>query len=656
MFSSLGLLEDIPCPEGDQCQLLVCFFSHNLLKSKEIALAIPDATRISELDGSYDDGQRPRKKQKLGSEQPSKIHSAAVKKTSFQASFEAVKSKTPRTEDKDREQGASDPNFSQSLKPDNSLILLNSKTDELAAKDGLLNSKAPPFATLVKKPSKSEKKKKEHLNPRVIPKPPVAHAVRFKLLKLIHEQMLRLNNEVEKSTDPFKEVLILTSDELVTAALDEEEATAKSKASIYLNVMKLRVGALKKLKFDGWKEERISQIRRSNSELLPDYKQPKVARNEAIDTKLTADAEVALLPKLVTSQKGLDQHGYVLSAPSNDDVEECSKAIEAAKNWEVCDRCQTRFQIFPGRRESDGAVASGGSCAHHWGKTRRPAMEKGQRVKPQYYTCCRQEIGTPGCSTTSTHVRHPKLSSELLLMFQKVFKISDPKRLAFVLPFEKTPLVKDRARKQPVCFDCEMGYTTYGMELIRLTAVSWPNGIPLLDILVRPLGEILDLNSRFSGVHPESYTTAKSWTSTDELPPPPPSQKDLAKPIAETSLYIVPSPAHARSLLFNLLDPDTPLIGHALENDLNAARIIHPTIIDTVLLYPHPSKLPSRCGLKMLAKTELDWDIQMGGEMGHDSMEDARAAGELVRLAVKKEWIKMQKDGWRVEGDVFHAP
>ena len=60
--------------------------------------------------------------------------------------------------------------------------------------------------------------------------------------------------------------------------------------------------------------------------------------------------------------------------------------------------------------------------------------------------------------------------------------------------------------------------------------------------------------------------------------------------------------AAARALLFQFLQPDTPLIAHAIENDLNTCRIIHPAIIDTVPLYSHSNGPPIRHGLKHLSK------------------------------------------------------
>lgn len=196
-----------------------------------------------------------------------------------------------------------------------------------------------------------------------------------------------------------------------------------------------------------------------------------------------------------------------------------------------------------------------------------------------------------------------------------------------------------------------VGYTTLGMELIRLTATSWPDGDELLDVLVRPLGEILDLNSRFSGVWPEHYNNAIPYDSA-------PSDETSSEAVeaSESRLRLVKSPAIARDLLFQHLSPKTPLIAHAAENDLNATRIIHPSLIDTVLLYPHPRGLPIRHGLKMLMKRHLDKNIQMGGAQGHDSKEDARAAGELVRLKVAEMWKSMMREGWSVRDGVFFPP
>lgn len=180
------------------------------------------------------------------------------------------------------------------------------------------------------------------------------------------------------------------------------------------------------------------------------------------------------------------------------------------------------------------------------------------------------------------------------------------------------------------------------MELIRLTAVSWPDGKPLLDILVRPMGEILDLNSRFSGVFPEHYATAIPYN-----PSSPTQETSDSEP---QPLQVVDSPAAAREVLFQHIQPDTPLIGHAIDNDLNTCRIIHPTIIDTVILYPAPrGGLPFRMSLKTLCRKFLEREIQTGGDRGHDSKEDAVATGDLVRVKAMETWKVLKAKGWIIK-------
>jgi hypothetical protein len=121
----------------------------------------------------------------------------------------------------------------------------------------------------------------------------------------------------------------------------------------------------------------------------------------------------------------------------------------------------------------------------------------------------------------------------------------------------------------------------------------------------------------------------------------------------EHGLHKVESPAAARKLLFDLISPDTPLLGHAIDNDLNVVRIIHPCVVDTVLLYPHPRGLPVRFGLKVLSYKYLGRGIQMAGADGHDSKEDAVATGDLITKKVIEKWKVMQHDGWKFSGGLL---
>ncbi|KAF2140603.1 uncharacterized protein K452DRAFT_288694 [Aplosporella prunicola CBS 121167] len=389
------------------------------------------------------------------------------------------------------------------------------------------------------------------------------------------------------------------------------------------------------MKVDDWKAH-VTSLQAAQSGMPPPPKEAPPP--PPLDTGLTPKQEMMLLSHLITPQKGLEKFGYVTSVPSEAEIEQAKAGNAASDGWEKCDRCSTRFQVFPDRRE-DGALTSGKQCAYHWGKLLRPAYKKTEaitgRAEPTY-TCCHELGGSPGCTVKDTHV----------------FKISEAKRLAMVLPFISTPPNPKARKDQAVSFDCEMGYTVYGFELIRLTATSWPDGAPLIDVLVRPLGAVLDLNTRFSGVSPELFFNALDYDAKDSLSSSHAGAGDAEKP----TLRIVSSPVRARDLLLSHISPETPLIGHGIENDLNTVRLVHPAIVDTTALYPHPRGLPFRLSLRHLTKQMLSREIQTAGAAGHDSLEDARATGDLVRVKVGKEWRKLKHDGWTVIEEGFCPP
>lgn len=364
---------------------------------------------------------------------------------------------------------------------------------------------------------------------------------------------------------------------------------------------------------------------------------------EPIDTGLTTSQELRVLTHLVADQTSLIPYGYIPTPPTEAQAAEAAAAVEMSRNYEICDRCSARFQVYP-ERNPEGKLTSNGPCKHHPNKKTFPQKTRGDiasgLMKEPYHPCCNGPAGSPGCTQGADHV----------------FKASDPARLAAVLPFTRTPEnespSKDKhGRKvEAVTFDCEMGYTTLGLELIRLTAISWPDGEELLDVLVRPLGVVIDLNSRFSGVWPEHFTNAIPYDQHE-------ANKAVSTKPNPSSLLLVDNPQKARELLCSFITPSTPLIGHAIDNDLNSVRLCHPTIVDTIVLYPHPRGLPLRFGLKMLSNKYLARNIQMGGDRGHDSLEDAQATGDLVRVKVGEKWKLLSAKGWKfVDGSLVPPP
>lgn len=637
MFTPLGLFKDVPCPQGDRCSLLTCIFSHQEARALPTdEAAFTNTPRVTGEDASLKGPPAPKRRKVEAVDE----NETGKRKSSTSASNNNESKREQALEDAaSRAAGRSSQQTpSRDVRSLQSTVRRVSpppkrtgpESGENIPRRDASNASGRPTGNLPRQAPK------EALNPRMITKAPASHAVRSSILTKLHAAMSALNDQMAKDKDSSKRSLVLSRDELVTMALDEEEKAAKDNAAIYANVIKLRIVKLQKMSKEDWEKEVLTHLNARYYKIEPSQ-QPK--KPEPFSTGLNAKEEIALASKLITPLTGREKFGYVTKAPTQEEINSAKKGVEDAKGWERCDRCGGRFQVFPGRRE-DGVLATGGECTYHPGKPIYPPKKPTDHItggREAYYPCCNETMGTSaGCTKAEHHV----------------FKISEVKRLASVLQFEETPLQPDKGPQPPVCFDCEMGYTTLGLELIRLTAVSWPEGKELLDVLVRPMGEILDLNSRYSGILPEHYVNAIPYGT-----PVPKGTTPEDGEVEQPPFQVVESPAAARKLLFDLLQPDTPLIGHAIDNDLNACRIIHPTIIDTVILYPHPrGGLPNRTSLRVLSKRYLDRDIQTGGDKGHDSKEDARATGDLVRVKAAETWKELKRQGWTIKGDKLIAP
>ncbi len=645
MFSSTGLFKEVRCPQGTNCSLLNCIFSHIQLdglgnNDASIAPIQNEAASTTKPD------EPPLKRRRLspvgkeaiggkggtrltpGSQPKAVVNDDSAEKKRSKSEL-ATREQVPQKSPNIRGSPASiSRTVSAPLSRSGRTFGDSQSEKRLKPQNG--NRSAARFATLPK----------ESLTPRLLTPNPAPHPIRLAILKKIHEQITRLNAEALGDQTTEKE-LVLSEIEVITMALDEEEKIGKENPQIYKNMVGHRIQRLKKMQLEEWKSFVLEEFQKRHMPPKP----PPTPKEKTVETGLTARQEIAVLAHILTPLKGLEAHGYVTTAPTAAQIKAAEDGVKAAGGFERCDRCGTRFRVFPGRNSDDASKSFGrltsteNGCTYHWAKPFRPPKSSaGAGEQESCYLCCRGAIGSRGCTEASDHI----------------FKASEVKRMASLLQFESTPYPDNSDRPRgPVTFDCEMGYTTLGLELVRLTAVSWPQNQQLLDVLVRPLGEVVDYNTRFSGVSQAHYSRALPYGAEK------PEQDDSTSEdgeLEQESLRVVESPMAARKLLFELLTPETPLIGHAIDNDLNTCRVIHPTIVDTVLLFPHPRGLPIRYGLKMLTSKYLERNIQTGGALGHDSKEDAIATGELVRFKVGEKWKHMKLQGWTFKDATLVPP
>ncbi|GIX77702.1 putative exonuclease GOR [Caerostris extrusa] len=166
--------------------------------------------------------------------------------------------------------------------------------------------------------------------------------------------------------------------------------------------------------------------------------------------------------------------------------------------------------------------------------------------------------------------------------------------------------------------DCEMSYTTSGLEVTKVGVVN-AQGLTVYETYVRPNARVLDYNTRFSGI----------------------TAKDLAG--VTTTLLDV------KARLMQLFDSNTILIGHAINNDLEALGLLHKRIIDTSVLYPNPVNPLQKKSLRSLAAEYLAASIQDDSQ-GHDCIEDCRATMQLALLKVKQQGVLRPNNRLRLSG------
>lgn len=237
-----------------------------------------------------------------------------------------------------------------------------------------------------------------------------------------------------------------------------------------------------------------------------------------------------------------------------------------------CVRCSTTFHI-----QSDGTYRADETCRYHARK--QQPYRRGHPYRGEY-PCCNGNYMSEGCVTCQYHV-----TTESVLHKVEFVKTKSKRHLNKVTSCSVYGL------------DCEMLYTTAGMEVAKVGVVS-AEGLTVFESFVLPQNQILDYNTIYSGI----------------------TEKDL-KGVTMTLNDV-------QAFLLKLLNEDSILVGHGLENDLRALRLIHLKVVDTSVVFPHEHTRYKK-SLKSLADEVLNKQIQTSSN-GHNCIEDARTCMELM--------------------------
>ncbi|XP_073814969.1 uncharacterized protein [Musca autumnalis] len=300
--------------------------------------------------------------------------------------------------------------------------------------------------------------------------------------------------------------------------------------------------------------------------------------NEPFD-KLPSDKAYDMVFELRLTDEQLVSNGYPRPGikPGTATIQ-CTKPMRRPNETErYCSRCGKVFNLTIYEQVCVD------ECNYHPKST---GYRRG--FSDNYHRCCQQPAGTPGCSYANYHVSD-FVDADNLIGFITTIDKDDP---------DYVPTKKDI-----YALDCEMCYTTHGVELTRVTVVDI-NCRTVYDALVKPDNKIVDYNTVYSGIT-EQMLANETRTLRD-----------------------------VQAILMSMFNSQTILIGHSLESDLKALKLIHNVVVDTSVLFPHKLGPPKKRALKTLCIEHLKRIIQES-ESGHDSAEDAEVCIQLVKFYLR---------------------
>ncbi|XP_017267937.1 RNA exonuclease 1 homolog isoform X2 [Kryptolebias marmoratus] len=383
----------------------------------------------------------------------------------------------------------------------------------------------------------------------------VPHDVRQRYVNMFTEEFLKTTPNVN---DAFEKALA-------------EERSVYNRSVNRLKYLSVAVNALKRLK---------NQNVAAKSEKKVQSQRPK--GNIPFNMKKLKQNDLALYESLkdyVLTEEKMIENNYPVQHPEKPGsaVLFADKKVSTDPLKRICCRCGATYSV-----SQTGKHIRKEECNYHYGKGVEKRVPGGVETR---YSCCQGIMGTPGCQVFKLHV-HDSLSLD-----------------GFVSTAPRCP--SDTSCPGVYSLDCEMCYTLQGLELSRVTVVNSSLQV-IYDTFVRPDNEVIDCDTRFSGIGEEDL-------------------KGNHTPLRKV-----------QETLLSFISADTILVGHELETDLCLLKLLHGMVVDTSVVFPHRLGPPYKLSLNTLTAEHLRRIIQES-VCGHDTAEDAAACMELMLWKMKED-------------------
>uniref|UniRef100_A0A8D0FJM7 Exonuclease domain-containing protein n=1 Tax=Strix occidentalis caurina TaxID=311401 RepID=A0A8D0FJM7_STROC len=271
----------------------------------------------------------------------------------------------------------------------------------------------------------------------------------------------------------------------------------------------------------------------------------------------TDGALYRLLEDYLLTEEQLKENNFPRPNPEKNGSAILTGVVKTFKR--VCCRCGEVYAVT-----SSGEHTRKEECNYHSGRVWEEKVLGGME---KHYSCCETIVGSAGCQTAKLHVHDGRRE-----------KLED-----FTKTVIKSPPLD--GKYGVYALNCETCYTTHGLELTRVTVADAKLQV-VYDSFVKPDGKVVDCDKRLSGV----------------------TKDDLKN--TTTSFQSV------QAILLNLFSADTILIGHSLENDLFALKLIHDRVVDTSVVFPYRLGLPHKIELRCLMADYLSRIHQDDGKSG----------------------------------------